>query len=86
LERAQSPELRAARIAAAEAKFGGAATSAEAWARFDLALSAEIAASERRGLATAVRTARKLVYKKNPVTALKAIARFVLRRPSRPVR
>jgi hypothetical protein len=85
LERAQSPELRAARIAAAESKFGGAATSAEAWARFDEALSAEIAVTERRELATAVRTARKLVYKKNPVTALKAVARFVLRRPSRPV-
>jgi hypothetical protein len=85
LEQSQTPGLRKARIAAADRKFQGAESSVAAQARFDVALGAEIAAAERCGLATAVRTVRKLVYKKNPVTALKAVARFVLRRPSRPV-
>ena len=86
LERAQSPELRAARIAAAESKFLGAETSAEAWARFDAAITAELAEAQTNGIAPAIRTARKAVYKQNPITALKAVARFILRRPNRPVR
>ena len=86
LDRAQSPEVRDARIAAATAKYFGAQTSAEAWARFDAAITAELAEAEVGGLTAALRTVRKAVYKQNPVTALKAVARFVLRRPNRPVR
>lgn len=86
LDRAQTPDMRAARITAAESKYRGATSSSEAWAAFDAALGAEIDAAGERGIGRALRVVRKSIYKLNPITAAKAVGRFVLRRPSRPVR
>jgi hypothetical protein len=83
--RANTPERAAARQRAAERKFHGATSISDAVKVFDRAVSRVNDASNMRGLQASLRTMRKRTYKLNPVTAAKAVARFVLRRPSRPV-
>ena len=82
LSTASSPELTAARNKAADMKYRGATSTADAWREFDAALHRTIDSAKTGQSAT--RVLRKRLFKKNPMTAAKAVARFILRRPNRP--
>lgn len=85
LDRARSKSISDARVELADSKFRGATSPEQAWAAFDSAIDNEILQMSIRTPSNYLRTARKRIYKLNPVTAAKAVARFILRRPSRPV-
>lgn len=80
LQRSIDTKLNAARAAAAESKFHGALTSEQAWVSFDAAVRHEIEVCNTTGLLPVAGRIRKKLYKKNPVTAVKAVFRFILRR------
>ncbi|MFM6967986.1 MAG: CDP-glycerol glycerophosphotransferase family protein [Microbacteriaceae bacterium] len=82
LATAAGAELTEARTTAADLKYRGAKQSSDAWREFDSALHRMIATASAGQ--SAVRIARKRLFKKNPITAAKAVARFILRRPNRP--
>lgn len=85
LERAQVKSISDARVKLADSKFRGATSPEQAWATFDSAIDAELLHQSSSSLSMTLRGLRKRIYKLNPVTAAKAVARLVLRRPSRPV-
>lgn len=85
LLRANDSAIRTARQKLAHAKYLGATHPSHAWETFDRAIDHEIREQSVTNLCQQLRILRKRTYKLNPLTAAKAVARLILRRPSRPL-